>query len=72
MAYYCCLKHTEKYENYKYESKKFPKVAHLNLMSLYFETLFKKDRTHLKPHRSALVYYQNLFHFYFMLMSKIY
>lgn len=72
MVYYCCLKHTEKYENYKYESKKFPKVAHLNLMSLYFETLFKSDRAHLKPHRSALVYYQNLFHFYFMLMSKIY
>lgn len=72
MVYYCCLRHTEKYENYKYESKKFPKVAHLNLMSLYFETLFKRDRTHRKPHRSALVYYQNLFHFYFMLMSKIY
>lgn len=70
MVYYCCLKHTEKYD--KYESKKFPKVAHLNLMSLYFETLFKRDRTHLKPQRSALVYYQNLFHFYFMLMSKIY
>lgn len=72
MVYYCCLRHTENYENYKYESKKFPKVAHLNLLSLYFETLFKRDRAHLKPHRSALVYYQNLFHFYFMLMSKMY
>lgn len=43
MVYYCCLRHTEKYENYKYESKKIPKVAHLNLMSLYFETLFKRE-----------------------------
>lgn len=57
MVYYCCLRYIEKYENYKYEFKKFFKVVYLNLMSLYFEILFKRDRVYLKFYRFVFVYY---------------